>query len=128
MSSSLTLRLSTLIWGMREKEYKFSKHAAITSGCAMLTNLCYALITRDNSTVKIVEKYKFDSNGFTNFMVVDASERHYRVSNSVWYNKWDSVEDYSKIKEDTYIDIKYYGFRIPILGIFPNIYHSVKCK
>ena len=100
MSSSIILRFIAVVQSMRDKsyKYKFSKNLMLISGCGLLTNLPYALITKDSHSIKVVEKYKYNTGGFTNFMVVDDYGRHYRVSNSVWYNKWDSIEDYSKIK------------------------------
>ena len=62
-------------------------------------------------------------------MNVDSDGRHFNVNNSLWYWKWDSIEDWNKIKNkiknDSQITIKYYGIRIPFFGLFPNIIKSV---
>ena len=57
-------------------------------------------------------------------MVIDNKGRHFNVNNSMWYWKWDSIEDWHKIKNNNKINVKYYGLRIPVLGIFPNIVQS----
>lgn len=57
-------------------------------------------------------------------MIIDTSNKHYCVNNSFWYWKWNSIEDYYNLKENKKINIRYYGFRIPLFGIFPNIYCS----
>ena len=62
--------------------------------------------------------------GYTEFMVIDNKGRHFNVNNSFWYNKWNSLEDWHNIKENGEINIKYYGWRIPFLGLFPNIVNS----
>jgi hypothetical protein len=40
----------------------------------------------------------FVANGFTNFMIVDDKGRHFNVNNSVWYWKWDAIEDWTTIQ------------------------------
>jgi hypothetical protein len=81
----------------------------------------YTYSTTKNEIIQIDKKYKMNKNGFSNFMVIDKLGRHFNVNNSFWYNKWDSLEDWHKIENNKNILIKYYGFRIPILGLFPNI-------
>jgi hypothetical protein len=70
----------------------------------------------------VSDKYTFDSNGFTNFMIVDTENNHYKVGNNLWFWKWDSIEDWSMVKKGNKIPITYYGFRLPFLGIFPNVF------
>ena len=54
-------------------------------------------------------------------MIIDTENNHYKVGNNPWFWKWDSIEDWSKIKKGTKIPVLYYGYRVPILGFFPNI-------
>jgi hypothetical protein len=70
----------------------------------------------------IIKKYKMVRGGYTDFMVIDKKGNHYNVNNSIWYWKWNSIEDWNNIKEGDELKINYYGWRIPILGIFPKIY------
>ena len=81
----------------------------------------YSYFSQQNRNIEISEKYTFDSNGYTNFMIIDTENNHYKVGNNPWFWKWDSIEDWSKIKKGTKIPILYYGYRVPILGFFPNI-------
>lgn len=92
---------------------------------------CYAYGTAKNKMIVIDKKYKFIRNGFTEFMIIDKEGHHYNVNNSLWYWKWDSIEDWCELKTSNDKDkdimlIKYYGLRIPMLGIFPTIIMSVK--
>ncbi len=96
---------------------------AITIG-GTLGHGVYAFGTSETKFIKIKEKYKFDRNGFTEFMIIDENDNHYNVNNSVWYWKWNSIEDWHKIETSKQIDIKYYGWRVPLLGLFPNIIMS----
>ncbi len=93
--------------------------------CSITTGHCaYALGTKREKEINIVSKYKFTRNGFTEFMIIDSEGNHYNINNSFWYWKWDSIEDWSSIEANKKINTKYYGFRVPILGIFPNIVSS----
>ena len=92
------------------------------------THGAYALGTAKPEKSKIVKKYKMVRNGFTEFMVIDDKGRHYNLNNSFWYWNWDSIEDWSNIKEGDELYFKYYGWRVPVLGLFPNIYMTDKAK
>ena len=61
-------------------------------------HLLYALSTENKEEIKVYDKYKFVNYGSTNFMVIDSNGRHFNLNNSLWYWKWDSIEDWSKIK------------------------------
>ena len=62
-------------------------------------------------------------------MIVDNKGRHFNINNSLWYWKWDSLEDWSSIKNGDKISVRYYGWRVPIFGLFPNIVKSrSKCS
>ena len=86
-----------------------------------IPHVTYVLSTQKEDNIAIINKYKYVSNGFTNFMIVDTNGTHYNVNNSFWFWKWDSIEDWYKLKVGDTIYAKCYGFRIPFLGCFPNI-------
>jgi len=90
-------------------------------GVATGIHSLYAYGTSTTEEVTIVNKYQMDAHGFTKFMVHDDKGRHYAVNNSLWYWKWDSVEDWANIKKGDCIHVKYYGIRSPLFGLFPNI-------
>lgn len=83
----------------------------------------YAHSTGKAEAITVVKKYKMNRIGHTDFMIIDEKGRHFNVNNSLWYWKWDSIEDWHKIEENSKekLLIGYYGWRIPILGVFPNI-------
>ena len=84
-------------------------------------HLGYVLSTQKEDNIAIINKYKYVSNGYTNFMIVDTNGKHYNVNNSFWFWKWDSIEDWHKLKIGDNIYAKCYGIRMPFLGCFPNI-------
>ena len=100
------------------------KAAGIISCSITAGHFAYAVGTKREKEINIVSKYKFTRNGFTEFMIIDSEGNHYNINNSFWYWKWDSIEDWSSIEANKKINTKYYGFRVPILGIFPNIVSS----
>jgi hypothetical protein len=91
-------------------------------GAGLSCHCVYALGTSNKEKSTIVKKYKMVRNGFTEFMVIDEKGRHFNLNNSLWYWKWDSIEDWSNIKEGDDLYFKYYGWRVPVFGLFPNIY------
>ena len=86
-----------------------------------IPHVYYVLATQKEDNISIVNKYKYVSNGFTNFMIIDNKGNHYNVNNSFWFWKWDSIEDWNNLKVGNTIYAKYYGLRMPFLGCFPNI-------
>lgn len=91
------------------------------SGIFLGCNCYYAIGTKEIKNIHIVKKYKFNRNGFTEFMIIDKDGKHYNINNSLWYWKWNYIEDWHKIETDKEITVKYYGWRLPIIGLFPNI-------
>jgi hypothetical protein len=95
-----------------------------TSVTMISSNFFYAILTREKKEITVKKKYKFDRSGFTEFMIIDSNNKHYNLNNSLWYWKWDSIEDWYSIKEEEKLNTLIYGLRVPILGMFPNIVSS----
>jgi hypothetical protein len=88
----------------------------------------YAYSTEEKDAIVVTKKYKMNRNGFTDFMIIDDKGRHFNVNNSLWYWKWDSIEDWHRIEENKKIFINYYGWRMPVIGLFPNVILSDNAK
>ena len=95
-----------------------------TSATMISSNFFYAILTREEKEIIVKKKYKFDRSGFTEFMIIDSNDKHYNLNNSLWYWKWDSIEDWYSIKEEQKLNTLTYGWRLTILGMFPNIVSS----
>ena len=90
-------------------------------GC-MIGHAIYAYGTNHTEDINVAKKYKMVIRGSTQFMIIDDTGRHFNVNNSLWYWKWNSVEDWARInKGGEYLKVTYYGIRSPLLGLFPNI-------
>ena len=111
------------------KDFKIPKDLPYEIGLPFIplvlgAHLCYAIGTKEEKEIVVSKKYKFDRNGFTEFMIIDNFGKHYNVNNSVWYWKWNSIEDWSSIQENQKMHVKFYGWRVPLFGVFPNIVDS----
>jgi hypothetical protein len=90
-------------------------------GLFLCGHATYSYGTQQKKLINVTKKYIYAQNACSEFMLVDSYGNHYNVNNSVWYWKWNSIEDWTNINENDKIQIKYYGYRIPFLGFFPNI-------
>jgi hypothetical protein len=105
--------------------FKDTRYLAYNKGELYYSISCfsalYAFSSQKTEEISISKKYTMVRGGFTEFMVVDSQGRHFNVNNSLWYWKWDSLEDYYKIKKGDKVKVGYYGWRWPLFGMFPNI-------
>lgn len=91
--------------------------------------LFYMFATSRYKRIQVIEKYIHKFGNLTNYIIVDNNGNHYWVGSvySIMLG-WITIDIFSgfnynfwlQIKEIDY-DIKYYGFRIPVLGIFPIV-------
>lgn len=103
-------------------ETGISNAGSLKLGTAIVvSDIGYTYGTTTKKQIVVASKYKFDRRGYTDFMVVDNAGNHYSVNNSFWFMKWDSVEDWHSIELNKPLDIKYFGWRVPVFGTFPNI-------
>jgi hypothetical protein len=132
MSTSFVVRLGAFLKYIFDGKYSrniSNKELAFRFG-ALSTLLVghgvYTFSTEKTDAIIVRKKYKMNRGGYTDFMIIDDKDRHFNVNNSFWYWKWNSNEDWHKIEEKTQIFIKYYGWRVPVFGLFPNIVISNK--
>lgn len=90
-------------------------------GAALSCHGLYTFVTKTEDTIQVEDKYTMVTDGFTNFMVVDDKQKHYRVNTSIWFWKWDAIEDWHGMQKGKTYAIKSYGIRFPVFGFFPNI-------
>lgn len=125
MSNNLFKIVEYLIKSLSLKTLDLTKINVASNSFLLLTtsaaHALYAISTEKNEDIKVTNKYKMVNFAKTDFMIVDNKGRHFNVNNSLWYWKWDSIEDWEKIEKDKQLLVKYYGWRIPIFGLFPNI-------
>lgn len=96
-------------------------YKAIFLGPLITGHFLYINYSSNKKELLVKDKYTYVKAGFTHFMIIDNNDVHYNIHNSFWYGKWDSVEDWSNIKIGEHLRVKYYGYRLPLFGMFPNI-------
>jgi len=135
MSKSFTKKFANSLFfifdnRMVDKLSLYKIQMRVILGTTLLTcHGLYSYLTYKNETITVIKKYKINRNGFTELMIIDNNGRHYNLINSFWYWKWNSIEDWHKIEENEgNLFIKYYGWRIPLLGLFPNIIKTEKTE
>lgn len=92
MSESLGIIVSEIL-GDIIKNIKEAKNVKYSIFSAIFGHFIYYQTTYRCKTITIVKKYKFNRNGFTEFMVIDKNDNHYNVNNSFWHWKWDAIEN-----------------------------------
>ena len=71
----------------------------------------YAYSTGKTEEIHIIQKYKMNL-----YRLYGGHKgKHFNVNNSLWKRKWDQA----RIQKG--VSVKYYGWRKPIIGLFPNI-------
>lgn len=103
--------------------------AVTTIGITCVATHCiYSYMTCKVSTIIVKDKLVFNRDGNSEFIVRDNNDILYNMNNSLWHWKWDSIEDWFNIKKGNKVVIKYYGWRVPLFGIFPNIVNSTNIE
>lgn len=117
------------IWSLLFREHVNDIYTFMCKiGCVAIPHSVYVYGTSTEEQIRVQRQYQYTSNGFTQFMIIDAQGRHFCMNNSLWYWKWDTIEDWNRLQKchDHLVDIRYYGYRIPFLGLFPIIFDTKK--
>lgn len=117
MSNSLLHRILPLLQGFSEG----SPLLAIGLGLVMITgNATYAYSTKKD--IKIVPKNKYQLyHNHTSLYINDNENKQYKVPTSFWYWQWDATEIWNSLEVGKTYEVKVYGWRIPVMGLYPNI-------
>jgi hypothetical protein len=97
----------------------------------MVGSCSYAGCTSFTTTI-IVEKTwakKTSSNGADVYLVRDSiSNINYRCDDSLWKMHWSASDVWSELKTDHKYKVHAFGWRIPAMSMYPNIYEIVEKK
>ena len=99
-----------------ERKYTY----AIVAGWSALHAL-YAYSTVQENPITIKEKYQTYDFNIMKYHIVDTDNNHYCIGYSLWYFQYNVPELWTSIEKNKTYNVKHYGYRIPFLGIFPNI-------
>ena len=89
-----------------------------------LSNLIFTYITRFEKIITIDEKFAYGQKNGNSQSVSDKDNNVYEIRNSIYLFHFTSAEVFNNLDINSTFKVKGYGYRIPVLGMFPNIYHA----
>ena len=110
--------------------WQIYKAVAIFLVVVLILNFVYVYATPYERTVIIVEKYNYAAGSGRSLSIMntvsDDSNRIYRVGNCLPLLHFTAAEVLLSISAGSKYKLKGYGFRVPILGWYPNITSAIK--
>ena len=79
-------------------------------------NILYILLTKKSKKIIIKKKLTIVSYGFTKYIIIDTNNNIFEINNSVWFGKFNSLDDWIKINLNKKYNINYYGLPNSIFG------------
>ena len=92
----------------------------------VITSMIYSYFTSFEKIIKVKEKDSIRTGKYGQNIIADTDENVYSVANSMFYNFFSAMELFTKIEVNQSYKVKGFGYRIPILGIYPNIISASK--
>jgi len=97
----------------------------------VLTNLIYRYKTRSDGTIYVKDKYTYvrlsSSNNHAHssqqFTLIDKDNNLYTIPYSVFSLQFNAEDKWAKVETNKKYHIKYWGIRMPLLGLYPRIDH-----
>lgn len=115
----------------------YSSHITVgLMATGLITNLLYRYSTRSEGTLHIKDKYMYTRVSGTNrnvyasqqFTVVDQNDTLYTIPYSLLSFQFDAEDKWSKLVIGKTYQVKYWGIRQPMLGLYPRIDEIVEGK
>jgi hypothetical protein len=100
----------------------------IALGTILPIGMLYSYSTYNETQITVENKYTRILDGNTSYMVADKENKLYRVNRSLWYLRFDHAEAWNSLKENNQYKVGYYGWRVPLFQMYPNIVKVQKCN
>ena len=96
-----------------------------------IINILYTYITAFEKVVTIKDKYNITSGNRSNsvkteYMIVDDKNTIYKITNLWWRGEFDKAGDWALVNKNETYKLRGYSYRVPILGMYPNVYSLSK--
>jgi hypothetical protein len=91
----------------------------------LISGPLYALGTKSVANCTLNEKERIAENDSSKYLIF-CEEEVFENADSLWYWKWNSSDFYSLLEEGRSYEFKVYGWRIPILSSYRNIYEIIE--
>lgn len=95
---------------------------AVLMVVALLSPVYYVYGTSETETVAVEDTFYRVSDGKQIYMVEFSDGRTMRVSDSLLRGHFSSTDDWRALRAGESVEVSYYGWRIPVLSVFPNVY------
>ena len=106
--------------------YKNNKPFVFLVVFVLLTSMMYSYFTSFEKIITVKEKDSMKTGKYGKNIVSDTDGNVYTIENSIFYDFFTAMELFTKIELNQAYKIKGFGYRIPILGIYPNIISASK--
>lgn len=112
---------------IKKQEFDYSNYKRVLGifGFYAAVHSIYSLNTENETTIRVTEKYIPPRNISAKYIIHGKDEKNtpavFEISTNMWWFQWNVDEIYSQIEPGKKYKIKYYGFRIPVLDMFPGI-------
>lgn len=80
----------------------------------------YALSSLKEQHFEVTDKYIIPSYLGAEYRIITSENKHITICQSLWYWTWNDAERWSRLEKNKHYKMNIYGYRIPILGIFPQ--------
>ncbi len=113
------------VFKKREFDYKDYKYVLSAIGASIIVHGVYSTFTDNEDTIKVIEKYIPPRNVSAKYIIHGRAYKRglsvFEIPTNMWWLQWNVDEMYSRMEVGKTYKIKYYGFRIPFLDMFPGI-------
>ena len=92
----------------------------------LVTTMVYSYFTSFEKKITVKEKDSVKTGKYGKNIVSDTDGNVYTIENSMFYDFFTAIELFTKIELNQSYKVKGFGYRIPILGIYPNIISASK--
>ena len=92
----------------------------------LVTSMVYSYFTSFEKVITVKEKDSMRTGKYGKNIISDTDGNVYTIENSMFYDFFTAMELFTKIELNQSYKVKGFGYRIPILGIYPNIIKASK--
>jgi hypothetical protein len=92
----------------------------------LVTSMVYSYFTSFEKIITVKEKDSMRTGKYGKNIISDTDGNVYTIENSIFYDFFTAMELFTKIEQNQSYKVKGFGYRIPILGVYPNIIKASK--
>lgn len=127
MSRSILSNVINIHRVFKKREFDYSDYKLVLSvfGFSAMAHSTYSLNTENETTIRVTEKYIPPRNISAKYIIHGKDDKNmlsvFEIPTNLWWMQWNVDEMYARMEPGKKYKVKYYGFRIPFLDMFPGI-------